>query len=114
MGKAKINSTKVDALGKVIREHLPTWKKENPDALVFDSRFEWGCWMRLKESKISFILKPEALVLIPVQSQRILCHAEKTEKALKTNIRDSVCKADQTMYKRIANKRNVKVLREKK
>ena len=114
MGKKKINSTKVDEWGKVIKEHLPTWRKANPDALVFDSRFEWGCWMRLKESKIPFTLKPEALILIPKQKQRILCHAEMAEKELKANIRDAVCKADKTMYKRLANKNNVKVLREKK
>lgn len=113
MGKAKINSTKVDELGKVIKAHLPTWKLENPGKLVFDSRFEWGCWMRLKESKIPFTLKPEALILIPKQKQRILCLAENAEKELKANIRDAVCKADKTMYKRLANKRNVKVLKEK-
>ena len=109
MGKKKINSTKVDECGKVIKAHIPTWKKEHPGALIFDSRFEWGCWMRLKASGFEFVLKPTKLELIPTQFARELLHETDVAKRLRIDMRDSVCKADATMYKRIANKNNQKI-----
>jgi very-short-patch-repair endonuclease len=114
MGQKKINSTKVDECGKVIKAVLSEWRKENPGALVFDSRHEWNVWMLLKESGLSFELKPKPLILVPKQVHRELRLPEDAEKALRINKRDAVCSADKAMYTRLANKANRRVPRETK
>jgi hypothetical protein len=113
MGRKKINSTKVDEFGVVIKANITEWKEANPGALVFDSKQEWGCWMRLKASGFKLVLKPEPLELIPTQRRRVMMHDPDVARRLRIDRRDSVCKADKTMYKRLANKNNQKKLYKK-
>lgn len=53
----------VDENGLEINK-LKTWKEKNPSKIYFDSKFEWRCWMKLKNLKINFSCKPTPISLM--------------------------------------------------
>jgi hypothetical protein len=112
--KAKVqNTSSVDITGKAIPAPIAKWRQSNPDALEFDSKLEWNCYMMLKESGIRFIFKPDPIVYFEKSQFRVLAHTPEVESALNRDKRDAVCKADKTMYTRMYNKKFRKVLRPK-
>lgn len=46
--------------GNLIKGSIKTWKQNNPRSLYFDSKYEWKCFMLLKEAGFDFDFHPES------------------------------------------------------
>ena len=53
----------VDINGLTIPQ-LAEWKKKNPNAIYFDSPFEWRGYQLLKKENIDFVYQPESIILM--------------------------------------------------
>jgi hypothetical protein len=58
-------SKPVDIKGKEIKGSIKTWKTANPRSLYFDSKYEWRCFVLLKEAKFDFVFHPESREVSP-------------------------------------------------
>ncbi len=55
---------KVNINGKAI-SNLKAYKAKNPKAVIFDSKFEWECFVLLRKERFNFSFHPEQRELIP-------------------------------------------------
>lgn len=53
---------KVNLQGEKVTE---TWKKKNPNGLIFDSLFERNLYVKLQAAKLDFDFHPESIELLP-------------------------------------------------
>lgn len=85
MAKSKnVFGKKVDIDGIVIHS-LPKWKKNNPRKIFFDSRFEWKCYIMLKEAGFNFKFHPEPRIV--QEKFNCLAFSKNTKKIFNSTVR---------------------------
>lgn len=55
----------VDQHGMYITGTLKNWKIKHPEAIYFDSPFEWRCFEKLMKRKWDFSFHPDSIELLP-------------------------------------------------
>jgi hypothetical protein len=75
----------VDIAGNPIR-NLSDFKAEHPNALIFDSKYEWRCYKLLEESGFNFKFHPETRQVVPGFTSWALSKG-KSKKIFKSTVR---------------------------
>ena len=112
MGQLKVkNAKRVDNFGKEII-NLKEWKLSNPDAIHFDSVFEWWVAATLTSNGIKFMLKPPKLVLVPKFTTTDFDYSKEVKSVLTNSKRKASDTKEKSSVSRAFNKANQKVITE--
>lgn len=88
---------KVTGGGKVI-PNFKLWRKKNPNAIFFDSKFEYSCYMLLNKAKFNFTFHPESRELRPKFQTLSLSGGKGARKLFRATVRSISYTSDFAIY----------------
>ncbi|MDA3822977.1 MAG: hypothetical protein PF450_10265, partial [Bacteroidales bacterium] len=84
-----------DVNGRTIT-NLKEFRKNDPNAVVFDSAFEWKIYNRLKQTGLNVIFKPKPIIIVPKMNGVELDYTKAERTELRIALRSVVTKAQKS------------------